>query len=170
VALVAHYLLGFGWTLAGIVGAALSPTDPAVMFSVLGRHEIGGRSGTVLEGEAGMNDPAGIALMLGMIEFATHADASLVVVVREFAVEMAIGAAVGLAGAYALVRTLRRVRLSSQGLYPVLTLVLAGLLYGLAAMAHGSGFLAVFIAGLVLGDARTPYKSEIERFHGSLPS
>jgi cell volume regulation protein A len=54
--------------------------------------------------------------------------------------------------------------LTSEGLYPVLTLVLAGLLYGLTALAHGSGFLAVFIAGLVLGDARTPYKGEIERF------
>jgi cell volume regulation protein A len=170
VALVAHYLLGLDWTLAGIVGAALSPTDPAVMFSVLGRQEIGGRSGTVLEGEAGVNDPAGIALMLGMIEFATHADASLLVVVREFAVEMAIGTAAGLAGASLLVWLLRRVRLASEGLYPVLTRVLAGLLYGSTALAHGSGFLAVFIAGLVLGDARTPYKGEIERFHTSLAS
>ena len=76
VALFAHVALGFGWTLAGLVGAALAPTDPAVMFSVLGNHEIGGRSGTTLEGEAGLNDPAGIALMIGMIELATHADAS----------------------------------------------------------------------------------------------
>jgi cell volume regulation protein A len=67
------------WTLAGLVGAALASTDPAVMFSVLGRREVVGRSGTTLEGEAGMNDPAGIALMLGMIELATHsADLSAV--------------------------------------------------------------------------------------------
>jgi cell volume regulation protein A len=170
VALVAHFLLGLDWTLAGLVGAALSPTDPAVMFSVLGRHEIGGRSGTVLEGEAGMNDPAGIALMLGMIEFATRAHASLLVVVREFAIEMTVGAVIGLAGAVALVWLLRRIELTSEGLYPVLTLVLALLLYGATALAHGSGFLAVFIAGLVLGDARTPYKGAIERFHGSLAS
>lgn len=170
VALVGHYLLGFGWTLAGIVGAALSPTDPAVMFSVLGRHEIRGRSGTVLEGEAGVNDPAGIALMLGMIEFATHANATLLVVLREFAVEMAVGIATGLAGAALLVWLLRRIRLESAGLYPVLTLVLAILLYGATALAHGSGFLAVFIAGLVLGDARVPYKGEIERFHTPLAS
>jgi cell volume regulation protein A len=63
IAVVAHYALGFDWILAGIVGAAIAPTDPAVMFSVLGRREVEGRSGTILEGEAGVNDPAGIALM-----------------------------------------------------------------------------------------------------------
>ena len=95
VAVVGHYALGFDWILAGIVGAAVSPTDPAVMFSVLARREVAGRSGTTLEGEAGVNDPAGIALMLGMIELATHADASFWVVAREFAIEMSIGAALG---------------------------------------------------------------------------
>jgi potassium/hydrogen antiporter len=98
VAVIAHYALGFEWTLAGIVGAAIAPTDPAVMFSVLGRREVAGRSGTILEGEAGVNDPAGIALMIGMIELSTHADASFWVVVRQFAVEMSIGVALGVLG------------------------------------------------------------------------
>jgi cell volume regulation protein A len=138
------------------------------MFSVLGRREIAGRSGTTLEGEAGVNDPAGIALMLGMIELATHADASFWVVVREFAVEMSIGAALGLLGALVLIPLLRVLRLPSEGLYPVLALVLAGALYGVTALAGGSGFLAVFIAGLFVGDARTPYKGEIERFSSAL--
>ena len=168
VAVFAHYLLGFGWTVSGVVGAALAPTDPAVVFSVLGRKEIGGRSGTTLEGEAGINDPAGIALMVGMIELATHEDASSFVVLREFVVEMGIGATLGLIGAWALLPLLRRVRLSAEGLYPVLALAVAGFLYSVTSLAHGSGLLAVFVAGLVLGDARLPYKSEIERFHGSL--
>src|SRR5919109_4265945 len=119
VAAFAHYALGFDWTLAGIVGAALAPTDPAVMFSVLGRREIAGRSGTALEGEAGVNDPAGIALMLGMVELATHDDASFWVVGREFAVEMSVGLVLGLLGALVLVPLLRRLRLPSEGLYPV---------------------------------------------------
>jgi cell volume regulation protein A len=170
VAVLAHYALGFDWMLAGIVGAAIAPTDPAVMFSVLGRREVAGRSGTILEGEAGVNDPAGIALMLGMIELATHADASFWVVVREFAVEMSIGVALGVLGAFVLLPLLRRLRLPSEGLYPVLTLVLAGALYGVTSLAHGSGFLAVFIAGLFLGDARMPFKGELERFSGSLAS
>ena len=170
VALLAHYVLGFGWMLAGIVGAALAPTDPAVMFSVLGRREVAGRSGTTLEGEAGVNDPAGIALMLGMIELATHEDASFWVVGREFAVEMAVGLAFGLLGALVLIPLLRRLQLPSEGLYPVLAVVLAAALYGVTSLAHGSGFLAVFIAGLFLGDVRLPYKGEIERFQGSLAS
>src|SRR3990170_3224279 len=164
----AHYALGFDWTLAGIIGAALAPTDPAVMFSVLGGREIAGRSGTTLEGEAGVNDPAGIALMLGMIELATHDDASGFVVVREFIVEMGIGTAIGFAGARALLPLLRRLPLPAEGLYPVLALSLAGVLYGVTSLAHGSGFLAVFIAGLVLGDSRLPYKRENQRFHNSL--
>ena len=168
VAVVGHYALGFSWILAGIVGAAVSPTDPAVMFSVLGRREVAGRSATTLEGEAGVNDPAGIALMLGMIELATHADASFWVVVREFAIEMSIGAALGLLGAFVLIPLLRVLRLPSEGLYPVLALVLAGALYGVTALAGGSGFLAVFVAGLFVGDARAPYKGEIERFSSAL--
>lgn len=168
VAAFAHYALGFDWMLAGIVGAALAPTDPAVMFSVLGRREIAGRSGTVLGGEAGVNDPAGIALMVGMIELARHEDASRLIVLREFAVEMTIGAAIGVLGALILMPVLRRVRLPSEGLYSVLTLAIAGVLYAGTSLAHGSGFLAVFIAGLFLGDARVPYKGEIERFHRSL--
>jgi cell volume regulation protein A len=166
----AHYALGFDWTPAGIIGAALAPTDPAVMFSVLGRREIVGRSGTTLEGEAGVNDPAGIALMIGLIELATHPDASFFVVVREFAVEMSIGTALGFAGAFVLLPLLRRLRLPAEGFYPVLALALAGALYSATSLARGSGFLAVFIAGLVVGNARLPYKREIQRFHTALAS
>ena len=166
----AHYALGFDWTPAGIIGAALAPTDPAVMFSVLGRREIVGRSGTTLEGEAGVNDPAGIALMIGLIELATHPEASFFVVVREFAVEMSIGTAMGFAGAFVLLPLLRRLRLPAEAFYPVLALALAGALYSATSLARGSGFLAVFIAGLVVGSARLPYKREIQRFHTALAS
>src|SRR5215217_1873457 len=106
--------------------------------------------------------------MIGMIELATHDEASRFVILREFVVEMAIGGAVGLVGALAMVALLRRFTLPAPALSPVLALALAGALYGVTALAHGSGFLAVFIGGLVLGDTRTPYKAEIERFHGAL--
>jgi cell volume regulation protein A len=168
VALFAHVALGMSWTMAGLVGAALAATDPAVTFAVLGRREVGGRSGTILEGEAGVNDPAGIALMLGMIELATHDDATAWVIGREFVVEMVVGAAFGWAGARVLIPAIRRMRLPSESLYPVLALVVAGSLYGVATLAHGSGFLAVFLLGLFMGDARLPFKGEIERFQTSL--
>ena len=166
----AHYLLDFDWTTAGILGAALAPTDPAVMFSILGDKQIRGRTGTILEGEAGVNDPVGIALMIGMLEFATTDGGSLWAVVREFALQMSIGLAVGLAGTALLVVFMRRVHLPSEGLYPLRTLAAAGLIYGLASVAHGSGFLAVFIAGLALGDLDVPYKRQIRRFHTALAS
>jgi cell volume regulation protein A len=168
IALVAHVLLGFSWTLAGIVGAALAPTDPAVMFSVLGGTRIRGRAGTILEGEAGVNDPAGIALMLGMIELATHADAALVNVVSEFGIEMLVGVAAGFLGARALIPIVARVKLGSEELRPVLLITLAVVLYGVTSLLHGSGFLAVFVAGLVFGDAEIPAKREVEEFNRSI--
>lgn len=168
VALFTHVVLGMSWTTAGLLGAALAPTDPAVMFSVLGGREIEGRAGTILEGEAGVNDPAGIALMIGMIELATHDDATAWVIVREFGVEMAVGAALGLAGAWLLIVLLRRVRLPGETLHAVFALSAAATLYGVTAVAHGSGFLAVFILGLRLSDAGVAHQRAIVRFHGAL--
>jgi len=168
VAAAAHYVLGFDWILAGLVGAAVAPTDPAVTFSVFGAREIRGRAGTILEGEAGMNDPVGIALMIGMIELAQEDDGGLWIVAREFLIEMAIGLAVGVLGALLLLPVMRRVRLTGPALYPIRVLAGAGIIYGLAAVAGGSGFLAAFVAGIVLGDAAAPRKGEIETFNSSL--
>jgi cell volume regulation protein A len=168
VAVFAHWTLGLGWVTAGLLGAAVAPTDPAVMFSVLGDREIGGRTGTILEGESGANDPVGIALMLGMIELATHANATFWVVVRVFCEQMSIGLVIGIAGGLIEARLLRRLALPSAGLYTVRTLALAGLVYGVATVGHGSGFLAVFVAGLIVGDVDAPFKAEIEVFQEGL--
>lgn len=167
-AVAAHYLFDFRWTTAWILGAALAPTDPAVMFSVLGNREIGGRTGTILEGESGANDPVAIALMIGILEFATHEGASVWTIVWDFAIQMVVGLVVGVAGAVLLVELMRRVSLPARGLYPIRTLAAAGAIYGIASVAHGSGFLAVFVAGLLVGNSRAPHKSDIERFHVSL--
>ncbi len=168
IAVVAHELLGFNWTLAGIVGAALAPTDPAVMFSVLVGTEIRGRAGTILEGEAGVNDPAGIALMLGMVELATHDNASLVSVISEFGFAMGVGVTLGFLGARLLAPLACRARLSSEALRPVLLAALAIVLYAIASLAHGSGFLAVFVAGLVIGDTEIGAERTVTEFTRSL--
>lgn len=169
-AAVCHWLLGLDWTLAGLVGAALAPTDPAVTFSVFGNREIRGRSGTILEGESGANDPVGIALMIGMIEFATVEGASFSVVIEEFAIEMAVGVAIGALGAAVLLPIFRRLPLPEPSLYPLRVLASAGLVFGASALIHGSGFIAVFIAGILLGDAAMPRKGETERFSVALAS
>ena len=169
-ALVAHYVLGLSWISSGLLGAAIAPTDPAVMFSVLGDREISGRTGTILQGESGANDPVGIALMIGMIELAEHPGGSAWIVVREFSIQMAIGLAVGVTGGLLLGAWLKRFSLPSAGLYTLRTLAGAGVIYGIAAVAGGSGFLAVFVAGLLVGNVRAPFKAESEVFHEALSS
>lgn len=166
----ARAALDVSWTVAAMIGAALAPTDPAVMFSVLGRKEIRGRTGTTLLGESGVNDPVAISLMIGALEFATNDSASFWGVAFEFVAEMAVGLALGVLGALVLRKAMRRIDLANETLYPILALAFAGVLYGVTTLAHGSGFLAVFVAGVLFGDVRAPYKGEIERFHKSLAS
>jgi potassium/hydrogen antiporter len=168
IAAFAHVAFGLGWLTAGLLGAAVAPTDPAVMFSVLGDIEIRGHTGTILEGESGANDPVGIALMVGLIELATHADASFWIVVRVFTEQMAIGLVIGVAGGLIATHLLPRVALPSPGLYTLRTLALAGVVYGVTAVAHGSGFLAVFVTGVIVGDLDAPFKHEVEIFEEGL--
>ncbi len=170
VAAAAHLLCDFGWRSALLLGTALAPTDPAVVFSVLGRREISGRSGTILEGESGANDPVGIALMvslLGATGGGWHAVGHGTV---EFLLQMVVGAAFGVLGGVGLRWAMTRIALPNSALYPVQTIALACLLYGVTAIAHGSGFLAVFLAGILVGDLRAPYKREIEHFASGLSS
>jgi potassium/hydrogen antiporter len=170
-AALAHLLFGLDWWAALLLGTALAPTDPAVVFSVLGRREVAGRSGTILEGESGANDPVGIALMASLLAAGQTAGLDAAGgVVGGFLLQLAVGAAVGVAGGVLLVGFMRRVPLPSGALYPLRVLASALIIYGAATVAHGSGFLAVFIAGILVGDARAPYKGEIERFHAALAS
>jgi potassium/hydrogen antiporter len=170
VAVAAHVLLDLSWITSGLLGAALAPTDPAVTFSVLGGREIRGRTGTILKGESGANDPVGIALMIGMIELATSDDGTFWTVVREFAIEMVGGVAIGAAGAWLIVRALRIGSLPSPGLYPLGMLAAAGVVYGAATLVHGSGFLAVFVAGILIADRPLRHRQEVDGFLSSLGS
>ncbi len=168
-AVAAHLAFGFAWRDALLLGVALAPTDPAVVFSVLGRRAVTGRSGTILEGESGANDPVGIAAMAAVLTaagggFWSQAGAGG----EEFLLQMVVGGAIGVAGGFALAAAMRRLPLPSASLYPLRTLLGAGAIYGLATLANGSGFLAVFAAGILLGDIHAPYKAEIERFHSAL--
>ena len=150
------------------MATAIAPTDPAVVFSVLGRREIAGRSSTILEGESGANDPVGIALMASLIAAGGLSGSTFARVGGEFVLQMAVGAAIGLVGGWALLQFVRRVSLPSEGLYPLRTLASVLLIYGLAAVAHGSGFLAVFVAGILVGDSAVPYRREVRRFQAAL--
>ena len=168
-ALCAHLVFGFGWLSALLIGTALSPTDPAVVFSVLGRREISGRSGTILEGESGANDPVGIALMVSLLGASGSGLHALVGGAGEFALEMVVGAAVGIAGGFGL-RAIMSLPLPNEALYPIRTLAAATLIYGAASVLGGSGFLAVLLTGILVGDTTAPYKREIERFASGMAS
>ena len=169
-ATAAHFLFGIGWRLALLLGTALAPTDPAVVFSVLGRREVGGRTGVMLEGESGANDPVGIALLVALLGATGSPAVAAGHIALTFVLQMTIGAGIGIAGGRLLLEFMRRVPLPNEGLYSLRVLAAVLAIFGLATVARGSGFLAVFAAGILIGDERAPYKLEIQRFHSSLAS
>ena len=156
-------------TLEGmLLGAIISSTDGAAIFALLRESTLRRRLARTLEGEAGFNDPVAILLVIGFIEWTQQDDYGVLDMAILFVREMGIGAAVGLTVGWLAVHALRNARLASQGLYPVATLATAGLAYGGAATLHGSGFLAVYLAGLLLGSARIPAKQTVTVFHEGL--
>jgi cell volume regulation protein A len=168
VAAAAHWLFGFDWLPALLIGAALAPTDPAVVFSVLGRREVPGRTGTLLEGESGANDPVGIALMASLLAAHGGGWGAVGSGTLEFLIEMSVGGALGVIGGLLLPRLARQFDLPSPALYPVQAIAFALALYGATAALHGSGFLAVFLAGLLCGDVDLPRKQDVHRFSAAL--
>jgi len=163
--LLAHGFFGFDWKPAFLLGAALAATDPAVVFSVLGKREISGRTGTILEGESGANDPVGIALVIALLSASSWLGG-----LGEFVLQMAIGLLVGVIGGRGLLLFIRHISLPGPSLYSVRVLAGALGLYGIATVLHGSGFLAVFVAGILIGDEPAPHKKDIVRFHSALAS
>ncbi|MEV0614843.1 potassium/proton antiporter [Nonomuraea sp. NPDC050404] len=165
VALVVQGILGVDGTTALILGAVLASTDAAAVFSVLRRLPLPSRLAGVLEAESGFNDaPTVIAVVLLSGASVSHTQAPLGTFLLETSVELIIGAAVGLAvgptGAYAL----RRVALPASGLYPIAVLALTFVSYGGAVLLHGSGFLAVYLTALILGNSRLPHRAATRGF------
>jgi potassium/hydrogen antiporter len=172
VSAVTHWVAGLGWTLAVIVGAALSPTDPAAVFSVL--HGRGGgslRVATVLEGEAGFNDPVAIALVIALVDAARHGhDAGVLDVGWIMLREGVVGAVVGIGLALVLDRLLSS-RAPSLAVAPALVVGLGAFLaFGAADVAHGSGFLAAYLFGLVLSDRLGEARASVVALNDQLSS
>ena len=152
-AVVARFALGLDWSIALLIGVALAPTDPAAVYAVLRGRSGSERARTILEGESGFNDPAGIALMVAVTAAVTAGHASYGHSVVRFVEELGIGLAAGIAGGLVLIWTLRTTRHLEEGVQAVVVLLGAVLLGALTATLHGSGFLAVYVAGLLLSDA-----------------
>ncbi|QLH23699.1 potassium/proton antiporter [Streptomyces sp. Rer75] len=154
-AAAAHYVVGLDWRQALIIGAVVSSTDAAAVFSVLRKVPLPKRLTGILEAESGFNDAPVVILV---VAFSSQGPIDAwYVMIGEIVLELAIGAAIGLAigwlGSYAL----RRVALPASGLYPIAVMAIAVVAYAGGALAHGSGFLAVYLASLVMGNAKLPH-------------
>ena len=161
----AHLLLHLDWSLGLLLGATVSSTDAAAVFSVLRRVPLPEHLTGLLEAESGFNDaPAVIAVVVLTDRLAGHAGGPWWQFVLEGVAELVIGAALGTAVGLLGAITLRRVALPSSGLYPITVLALATGAYGAAATLHGSGFLATYVCCLVLGNARLPHRTAVRGF------
>jgi potassium/hydrogen antiporter len=153
-------------TLEGLLlGSIVASTDGAAIFALLRGSTLRRRVARTLEGESGFNDPVAILLVLGFIDWIQQPDYGVADMAWLLAKELGIGLFVGVAVGWLGQEAFRRARLASAGLYPVASLAVAALAYGGAASLEGSGFLAVYIAGLILGSASIPARQTITNFH-----
>src|SRR5215212_1532159 len=163
--LAATWLFDFTLLEGLLLGAIVSSTDGAAIFAMLRGSALKRRLARTLEGEAGMNDPVAVLLVVGFIDWIQQPDYGLPDMLWLFAREVAIGGAFGAAIGLAAVWTFQRVQLATPGLYPVASIATAALAFGAADALHGSGFLAVYLAGLALGSAPIPARHTITTFH-----
>lgn len=151
----AHYLSGLEWRQALIIGAVVSSTDAAAVFSVLRKIPLPARLTGTLEAESGFNDAPVVILV---VSFSTAGPVEhWYVLLGKIALELAIGAAIGLAVGWLGAYGLRHVALPASGLYPIAVMAIAVTAYAAGALAHGSGFLAVYLASMVLGNSKLPH-------------
>jgi cell volume regulation protein A len=155
-AAVAHWLIDADWRTALLLGAIVSTTDAAAVFSVLRTLPLPERVVGILEAESGFND-APVVILVSALSIQTAESENLYGILTLMVVELAVGAAVGLAVGRVGGVAIRRLALPASGLYPIAVLALVVIAYSAAALIHGSGFLAVYLASLVLGNSRLPH-------------
>jgi len=168
---VGAHLLGLNWSEACLIGAIVSSTDAAAVFSVLrasGVH-LKKKVGLTLELESGINDPLAVILTTLVIQIIVdreHVSAlqEVVSVLREVVIGGVAGVGIGIGAR----RMLVRYPLRPSGLYPALTVGIACLAYAVPTVMHGSGFLGVYVAGIALGEGALPYRNSMVRVHDAL--
>ncbi|MEA2299087.1 MAG: potassium/hydrogen antiporter [Solirubrobacteraceae bacterium] len=166
--LAAAWLFDFS-TLEGLLlGSVVASTDGAAIFALLRGSTLRRKLARTLEGEAGLNDPVAVLLVVGFIAWIQRPGYGLADMAGLFAQQVGIGLAVGVGVGWLAVQGFRRVALATAGLYPVAAIATAALAYGGAASLDGSGFLAVYLAGLALGSAAIPARQTVAAFHQGL--
>lgn len=167
VGVAAVLLLNLSWLEGMLLGAVVSSTDAAAVFSVLRSRgiAISSRLRLLIEFESASNDPSAVFLTVALIEAIQGSMMEPAFVPLVFVYRLIGGVLIGYVAGWLMVRLLNRVNLGQDGLYPVLTLALAGLTFGLGELAQTSGFMAVYVAGLVLSNKVFAHKRSLIRFH-----
>jgi cell volume regulation protein A len=172
--LAAYYLTALNWLESFLLGSAVASTDAAAVFFLLraGNLHIRDRVRSTLEIESGSNDPIAIFLTITLVEVIAagadpEAEVLLLDILAGFVMHMGIGAAVGFLGGMAIVRLVERLNLD-QGLLPIFVLTLSLLVFAAAGAVGGSGFLAVYVAGLVAGNSQIRAVTTLKRFQDGM--
>lgn len=165
-----HYIMGLSLLFALLFGAVVSSTDAAAVFAVLRSRNINlkGRLQPLLELESGSNDPMAILLTLGLTAILAGQSTSWPALGLGLVLQLVVGALVGFASGKAIAWGINRINLHQEGLYPVLSLALVFTLYGVTTFAQGNGFLAVYLAGLVVGNSQFIHRGSLIRYHDGL--
>ena len=170
VAVFALWILHFSFLEGLLLGAIISATDAAAVFSVLGARnlQLTGKLLPLLELESGTNDPMAVFLTLGVTRLLTSPHESVFTVVLLFVQQMGVGALLGLLIGWAAIWLISRLNLDVEGLYRVFTIVLVLFTYSFTAILGGSGFLAVYLVGLLLGNSSVQRVDRLSRFHDGI--
>lgn len=162
-ALAGHYLLGFEWRTSILLGAVVSSTDAAAVFSVLRRLKLRARVRGILEAESGINDAPAVVIVALVVSRAWEND-PLWRIAALLGYELVAGALVGyLVGLFGR-WLLARIALPAVGLYPLASLALIVLAYGATGLSHASGFLAVYVCAILIGSSRLPHRGSVLGF------
>jgi potassium/hydrogen antiporter len=163
VAVLGHYLLGLDWQLAVLLGAVFAPTDAAAVFSTLRRVPLRRRPARTLEAESGLNDAPTVVLVT-IVSAGEVTERSIGMIAVEISYQLIAGAAIGFVVGLAGAAVLRRTALPASGLYPLVVMTLAVLAYAIGAGLSASGFAAVYVAAVVLGNSRLPHRAATRSF------
>lgn len=170
VGVLAVFLLDFSLLEGLLLGAIVSSTDAAAVFSILRSKSLGlkGKLRPLLELESGSNDPMAVFLTVGLIQLISQPDFQIPDLILSFVLQIAVGIALGAVFGWAIAFLSNRLHLGFEGLYPVLTLSIVFLAYSLTSAALGNGFLAVYIAGIVAGRQDFVHRRSLIRFHNGM--
>jgi cell volume regulation protein A len=170
VGVFAHIVTGISLQSGMLIGAIVSSTDAAAVFGILRSRalHIPARLRYLLEFESGSNDPMAVFLTMGLISLYTDPEAGVLSVLLLFAGQVVVGGLMGWLLGRLAVHLLHRFRLEYEGLYPILTIACVLAIFSATSILHGSGFLAVYIAGIIIGNSSFTHRRSILRFHNAI--